>query len=423
MARAGGLDLPSCVSCRGLAEVLKAPRSELTSYLQHVGRALRYPVKPASMLAIFGCALVMLMVSFVPLIGGFAAFGIRWSFLLAIIRQASRGADEFQAPEAADPWDGILAPGARGLMALAILWVPAIFRAGSLLASGRVESAADLYGDPILWLLLLASALYAPAAVLVAAFGTSIGMLNPLHVLGTAYRFGRDYLYAVGAVLLVFFASYVFEAVVPSAFGSIFLVSALLRETAELVPSAFAAYLLGLLVFVRGDAIELGPASDHLVPVLGDAVPRGAAPPDLATVPVRPDRPEPIALEPEPAPGPADEIARLVAASDLAGAARLFEAHRRTPLVLTPAVLFEVGRGASQAGAHAVAAEALHRAARSEDPAVAPAAMLVLARILERRLSRPADAQRLYLHLVRHHGDTDAGRQAKAALGVGAPGG
>jgi len=445
VARAGTFELPSCVRCRAAVEPLRVRRSEQEPYLHHLGRALRYPLRPGSVIAILGCALVMVVLGFLPL-GGFFAFGIQWSFLFAVIRQSSRGSTEFEPPEASDPWEAILMPAVRGLIALAILWVPALLRAGAVLAGGGVGSAVELATDPVLWLLLLAGVLYAPSAILHAAFGSSFGMLNPVRVVGTAVRLGGDYLLAVGAVLLVFLSAYLFDFLFPAAFGAIPFVSALLRETAGLVAPTFAAHLLGLLLYVRGDDAGLGPEEEYLVPVLGDAQPRGAEPPALqAPEPVRPP-PEPIELEVEPGPSarpaaaalvhppaptpapsavaaparfdvdPGAELARLVAARDLAGAARLFEVHRRAPLALSPALLFEIGRGASQAGAHAVAAEALHRAAGGDDPAVAPQALLVLGRILERRLGRPADARKVWLHLVRHHADTDAARQAQAAL-------
>jgi hypothetical protein len=424
-ARSGTATYPACTRCRSLADVIRAPRSELQPFAARLGRALIYPVSPGALLACVGCAAVMWLLRWVPLVGWILSYGLYWAFLFGVIRQSSRGATDFEPPDVSDPLHELFAPAFRGLVATALVWLPAAVRLGFALASQQEPSLRDALLDPGLWLILLAGALYAPAAILHAAHGDGVlTMLNPVRVLVTALRLGGDYLLACAAAALVLAVDLGMAVAFPTGFGSIFFVSAVAAGAVGLVAPMLACHILGLLLYVRGDAVGLGPASDYEVPVLGDRGPRGAEPVLQTTVAAPSPSPQPIALEPEPEPEPAAPpdpaagIAAAVRAGDLVTAARLYHAVHAAPPPLAPAVLYQVARGAAQASAPGLAARALHAAATAGDPAVAPDALLALARLYQGKLGKPAESLQVLRHLVQRYPETAAARQARTTLGA-----
>jgi hypothetical protein len=353
-----------------------------------------------------------------------------------VVRESAGGAVELSAPEEVELLDAIVLPSLRGALALAIVWVPAAARATFLiLGEGRIDAGA-LLGDPIIWLCLVAGLLYAPAALLHAAFGSVLGMLDPLRVVGTAVRLGRDYLLALAAMAAAALAGGLASALAVATLGWIPIIGGLATTFAGLLGPVWSAHTLGLLLHVRGDAVGLGRPEDYLVPVLGPAQPEGARPEPKSEAAAAVEayrRPTVIDLEgptaiststatltpsatSTPTATPESlEIARLAGLGDLAGAARLFEATQPPP-ALAPAVAFAVGRGAYQAGATEVAAAALHQAGVAGDPDVSPGALLVLGRLYARQLGRPAEARQVLEYLLATWPASDAARHGQGAL-------
>jgi hypothetical protein len=416
-----------------MADVITAPRSVLRPFTSELGRALLYPFSLGTLAAIAATALGMWLFSHVPLVGAILSYGIYWGFLFAIIRQASRGAEHFEQPDVVELHEYAL-PALRGFVATAIVWAPAAARFGASLWSG--STPAEALADPVLWLMLVAGLLYAPSAIMHAAWGGGVlQMLNPVRVVGAAVRLGLDYAVAVAVVTALLGAGIAIELALTPALGSIPIVSRVLSTMAGLFGPAVAAHVLGVLLHTRGDALGLGPAEDYAVPVLAEASPCGSEPVLATTVaaPAAPSTPpagSPAArftavVPPAPtgtgAPSGHAAIAAAVAANDLARAASLYGELGPGAPPLPPRLLFQVARGAAQSGAHALAARALQAAAKSGDAAVAPDALLVLGRILQGKLGRAAEARQVFRHLVQRYPDSAAARHAHAALGAAAP--
>src|SRR5436305_389466 len=82
----------------------------------------------------------------------------------------------------------------------ALIWGPAAPYGilGKLWDIDEVLSLRDL-ADPVLWLLVVAGALYVPMALMAAATDISLlGMLNPVAIVRSIRRVGRDYFTATG---------------------------------------------------------------------------------------------------------------------------------------------------------------------------------------------------------------------------------
>lgn len=461
-SRTGSTTYVACGLCRELVEPITFARAVQRPFAARLGEALAYPFAVATFTAIAATAAVIWLVGFVPIIGWILASGVKWAFLFAVIRQTSRGARHFEQPDVADLAE-YAAPALRGFVATAIVWVPATLRLVQTLAAEDGSFLGSL-ADPVLWLILLAGVLYAPAAILIASIGGGVlSMLNPVFVVRAVARLGADYAIAVGVVIASLAAGAALELAAGAAVGFVPVAGTIVTLAAGLYGPALAAHVLGLLLYVRGDALGLGPESDYQVPVLGDTPPRGREP-VLETTAVAPaPPPEPIALEadaapaaparaappapapqspaarsaaarvaaveprapapPPPAQPPADALARVAAALSagaLVDAARLYAAARE-PAGLGAAQLYAVARGAAQGGAHALAARALHAAALSGDPAVAPDALLGLARLYQARLGRPADARQVLAHLASTYPASPAAEHARAALATAPP--
>lgn len=414
------IEIVGCARCGEAVEVLTRHRSEARSFAARLPRALASTFTPAGLLTLAGTAVVTWLFGHLGLPGAVLRAGVFFALLFAAIRQASRGEAGLEPPDFAELWADVVRPALLGLLAVAILVVPAV-----LWLVRRPEGWSEgLAVDPVLWAIALASVLYAPIALMSAAMGGSAGqMLNPLALASAARRLGGDYLRAVGvcALLVAVGVVAIVLAALAAGLAPIPVVSAVLVELVGLVAPVLIARTLGLLLHVRGDAIGMGIPADYVEPALPGVAPRGvaparAAPADAAGQAGRAGRFEAIELDPPEAPAPDDaaRVAELVRAGDLAAAARLYATLRAPAAPLPADLLFQVAKGASGAGEHLVAARALHAAARTMDPVVAPDALLVLARICLQRLNRPDDARAALAQLLARFPDSVAARHGRA---------
>ena len=442
--RTGPADLLSCVRCRGLAEPITIHRRELRSFAARLPGAIVYPLLPGPLVAVLAAGSVFALLSYGGLIGAILGFAIKWTFLFSVIRQAARGAKGYEAAELAEEGLDLFFPALRGFIGTGIVWVPAV--AWFAWRFGATHDVAAGLADPIFWLILLAGLVYAPAALMhAAAGGRALEMLNPVFIVSFIARLGADYALAVGAIVLLGVAWIALG--VAGGLASqlpVPVVSRILGESIPLLATTAMSRVLGVLLYVRGDTLDYGVESDYLEPVWPGAVPRGSEP-VLATVVVEPepaqqpieiedDRPPPAA-SPAPAPvaapgppapaepeDPAASIAAAVAAGDAAGAVDLFQAYRGPPAAIPARALFAIAKSASDQARFPLSARALHAAGTGEDAAVAPNALLVLARIYERRLGRSAEARQVLEYLVARWPQSDAATQARALLSPPAAG-
>jgi len=114
-------------------------------------------------------------------------------------------------------------------------------------------------------LLVLCGTFLFPCALLIGALGTSMKqILNPLLVIGTVVKLGRDYALIAGFAFLISLAESGLLAVIGTG---------LVQDALLLIPAQMLFRALGLLVRARGDELGYGGDSAYLVPVLGDQRP------------------------------------------------------------------------------------------------------------------------------------------------------
>jgi hypothetical protein len=424
-------------------EPITIHRAERRPFPARIPETLWWPLGRSGILSILGLGAVLWLLRKGGLPGLVLGAGVWWGFVFNVIRLGASGEDELGPPDFSDVFSDVVSPAIRGVVATAVIWVPAVaYLATAVLAAGATPGEA--LRDPVVWLLAGLGVAYGPAAILVAAAGGSfLSLFNPLVGVAVIVRLGRDYWLAAVSVGALLLADLAVEVVVQLAAAALRVpfVSAWLAESAGCFLPIVAARILGVLLHVRGDALGYGVSASYLEPALGPgAVPRGAEP-VLATE-TAPDEPvRAIDLgEPAPAPAPAPRapaataaariaaaaaaapaepagaIGAALAANDRPRAAALFAAYRGPDAALPARTLFEVARAAADAGQHALSARALHAAGTGADAAVAPNALLVLARVYERRLARPAEAQQVLSYLVARWPDSDAARSARESL-------
>lgn len=442
---AGTTTLTACSLCGGVAAPLTVHRAQAASFPSRLPRALLYPLSRGGLLTLAAVAAVVTALRWFGLLGAFLASGVSWAFFFSLIRTSARGSEELEVGDFGDPLSDVVVPALRGLLATALLWVPALLYLASRIDRESLANPAALAGlaaDPVLWLILLASVLYAPMAIVMAAMGGGfLQMLNPVAGVAFMARLGRDYLVAVAAIVALGLGD-----LLAGLLGRLFaatgvpFVSAWGAAALGLYFPAVMSRVLGLLLHVRGDSLEVGLPQDYQDPVLPGVEPRGsppaadaaapgtAAPPEAPPTPAA--RPAPAAARVAPvasaAPAPAEPvletvdlraaIARAVEEEDLPRAVALYGASSLRASDLEPRVHFAVARGAAAARDYRLAVRALRAAASSPKDPVAPRALLVMSRIYARKLGDPATARRMLDHLLESYPESDAAREGRADL-------
>jgi hypothetical protein len=442
--RAHTVEYHTCSLCNGRVVPRVRHRADVTPLAERLRGVWRYPfTRPSllvvALLAAFQAALTSLaestwlLLKWMPLLFSAAIF---WTWFFSIIRSTAKGASEVETPEFVDVFSDAFIPALRGVVATAVIWVPATlywysanrdaireaFRVAMedprFYVTGvpvKLPAWTPLLGEPLFLLLVLAGLAYLPMALLLAARGTVLGMLNPLAVLRGAQALGRDYALTVGTLALL---------CVPLVAGrwlsdglralEVPLLSPWLAQGVGLLVPFMMAHALGLLLHVRGDAIGHGIASDYLETV----VPHAQEP----STSLRPG--DALPPEPEPAAESAatesqlQALAAAVEAKDGAQVLALYAELRWLPRTRIAAEhhLF-VGQTAAAKGDFALAVQALEAAADCDpDGPGAPRALVLLARVLGERMAEAARAQDVYRYIVERYPNTDASRFAQSRL-------
>lgn len=426
-------ELIICLRCQELAKPLTMRRSEKLPFFSVVWRAPLYPLNSAGLIAILAFALVMAVLSYGGGLATRIGVGIYWAYVFSIIRTSSRGSEEVEPFEFSSLFDDVLMPAFRGVVATTLIWLPAFVYAFSIRDWDSKTSPLSIALDPVVWVLVIAGVVYVPMALMIAATGGGVlRMINPLMVFGYIHRLGKDYWLALLPLGAVFMGGLLLEGI---GFVVLLLPLPFVPRVIDQMLGAYAPFVmarvLGLLLYVRGDVLEYGPASDYEEPVLPGAVPRGALPSHVAAAGGDASAPSgrrraPIELSSLDSPGPAQatpdpgaaaaEVSRLVAANQLQQAAALYGALAEPAAGALPAAdHLAVGRRAAAEGNYPLAVKALKAAASSADP-VAPNAMVILARLYGERMGQPAEAQQLYQAVLSRFPGTPAAKFAQERL-------
>lgn len=429
-----------CVPCGQAATRLVAPRAQLRPFSERLLHAPAWALTRSPLLSLVALAAFRTLLSyrgFAPpgataIVAG-ASIGAFWSYVFYIIRHTASGQFGLGVPEFRDLKEDLFTPASKGAAATAVIWVPAVLY---LLVRHDWELAAAFepasFVDPVVWLLVAMGIAYCPMALVAAATDIElIGLLNPLQIIRYIVKAGRDYVTIVGALLLMAIPGAIIQAFVAPALLALPIpfFCRWLAEAASLYVPFVMARMLGILLHVHGDALDWGNTSDYEDPIL-DAQPRGTAPPIKGRVsqPVAPIGAAPIealAIEESvptviatevTAPGSDNEIGRALAAQDLNQALSLYEASPRLPASdLTADEHFALGHAAANAGRFPLAVRALKVAAFSS-AAIAPRALVILARVYADGMKDPDSAASLFHETVKRYPGTPAASFAQEQL-------
>ena len=435
----------SCGLCQGRVIPILVHRSR-TPLAAQLKEAWRYPFTPSGLMVLAGLGVLLaalrwlaietfLLVKFLPTVIG---LGLFWGLFFHVIRSTARGQRELDTPDFSDAFTDCVSPAVRGFVGMSLLWLPGILyllfvkqwdtrkpfndllETPSFYVTGGLPQLdwSQVLWDPVLWLIVLAGAAYLPMVLLFAAVGQNIvKMLNPLAVIGSALRLGRDFTLTMGALAALAVAMLLVWLV---AAGILWLrlpfLSALVAEFITCLVPVIMARVLGLLLYNRGDALGYGTAADYLEPVLGNTRPR-AEPPALREFPAT------VEAVPATAPTPVtDTVAALVQAVEAqdAGKALALYPELKEPRFLKqvdPSHHLFVGQAAAAQGQYELAVKALEAAADvAPDGPAASRALVLLARVYAERLHEPERATSIYEYVVHRYPDTDASRFAQARL-------
>ncbi|MFP2931736.1 B-box zinc finger protein [Pyxidicoccus sp. 3LG] len=294
------VELVGCGLCGGGALPILAHRSRV-SLASRLTRAWRYVFTPSGLqvlaavsigLTILGFLLdvSLLFMKVLPLVLYGSMF---WGTFFTLVRDTSRGHMELETPEFSDFFRDAVLPAIRGLVASLMVWIPAgiygvFVRPGTALSNAEALArfkewgfSPAIWADPFFWALLLLGVAWLPMALLYTAAGQPLSsILNVVDVVRRARRLGRDYVLTCGALVVLAVLHLVAHAI---AFGlrllDVAIVSRLLAEAVTLLVPFTAAHVLGLLLYVRGDAVGHGTPREYLEPLLGNTPPRTPRPP------------------------------------------------------------------------------------------------------------------------------------------------
>lgn len=128
--------------------------------------------------------------------------------------------------------------------------------------------------DALLLLLTVPIVLWMPAILLLAVTGTSLtDIVNPETSVRTYARMGRASLLLLATPLAVFGVDVFADAFIDFNWVRLDFVGNPLAEMVKLYAALIGARLFGLVLFVKGYAIDFGRPEDYLVPVLGELEP------------------------------------------------------------------------------------------------------------------------------------------------------
>jgi hypothetical protein len=323
-----GRPIPVCCTCgRGVAQIM-VHRRAAQPFGRRLWRAFEFPLGTTGIISLLFVGFVRALTSYAGAgsfagTGGFVLrHGLFWAFVFFIIRSVANGERRIGVFDFTDLQSDLVAPAIKGLLATAILWIPAVvyiyFAAGESLMGILTYPS---WHDPAVWLLAALGTLYVPMALLAAATDLGFGsILNPIFIGRSIVRIGKDYLLAVVMVGLVLFVLGGAAALLGVVFMKIPvpLVGRWLTFTVGLYGPFVAAGVLGHLLWVHGEVLDWGRSEDFQTPLLPGVEPRGQPRP-------RPEEhraPEPAparAAVPVPAapPGPPLSVIPLAPALDL----------------------------------------------------------------------------------------------------------
>ena len=283
------ISMLACSRCGELAEPLLRKKSEAASLAERLPGAFRFPFQGEGLPAWLGLSMFLWLGGLLGGLGSLIAWGITMASLFGLTRSTARGGDHLELSDFQDPLTSILMP----LVRFALVTLP---------AWGGILVALSTGKQWLVWASLVVTVLWSPTAYIGAAAGASVlHMMNPLRVLGSTARLGKDYgvylggIFAVGVTIII---TQVLALVVRT-YVHVPIVGGVMAQMIAAYGPFVGARLAGLVLMLHGPVFGWGEEDELYEPVLGDTQPRGELP-VKRTLPRH--LPNQIELEPEPPP-------------------------------------------------------------------------------------------------------------------------
>lgn len=439
-----------CLKCGGLARPIRERRALLQPFAAALTGAVRWPFTRETVLTVFSAAVVIWVFAKVGSLAALVADGLVIALMFHVVRHTAMGHDDLTDPgDFRGFFEDVLGPLMRCLVASVWTWGPfvayVVFHEGGFFVGSFDALHLREITGPLPVLLLLGGTLLFPMSLLAGALDLPIiQLLNPLIVVGHAFRLGRDY----WLLSLFCMAVSVTESILLKVLGFIDLhllgLPDLVFYFVLLFPPLMMFRALGLLVRARGDELGYGGVESFLEPVLGKVAPSvelGLTAQDLllreslserlaeTTAVVVPhadvavasaqmsaefELPDEALSEPPPL-----LLARKIMASDLTGALRLLELHGPAlpPNALSAQGWVSLSRACVDEGKAELGLLALSRAdAIAPEGPLAPQSLLQAARVADEKLGDRARSNALLADLLRRFPGTAEARFAAKRL-------
>jgi hypothetical protein len=277
----------ACGRCGELAEPLMRKKSESASLAERLPGAFKFPFAGEGLPAWLGISMFLWLGSLLGTLGSLIAWGITMASLFGLTRSTARGGDHIELSDFQDPITSIMMP----LVRFALVTLPAW--GGLLLAMYTGKQW-------LVWASLAISVLWSPTAYIGAAAGASVvHMLNPLRVLGSTARLGKDYGVYLAGIIAVIVTIVITQllALVVRTYVVVPIIGGVMAQMVSSYGPFVGARLAGLVLMLHGPVFGWGEENELYEPVLGDTQPRGELPKRESTLPRH--LPSAIELEPE----------------------------------------------------------------------------------------------------------------------------
>lgn len=231
-----------------------APSKAKGSFVAALVTSFAYPLQAKAIPVLLGVALVALLASYVPFVGGILSGGIVLGYLFSVIRASANG--EHELPFGADFTDveDFVAPIVRFYLAILVCLVPA------LVVWRAAPAEAPWYANAIIAAAAVGLSIL-PASIVTAAHSTGcFGPLNPIPAVQIVFRIPGPYVLVTLAVAAVtaLDAGFVIASAPLFAQIPVPIVPSALQATLGLYLPLVSARMLGLLIYHYEDELGLG---------------------------------------------------------------------------------------------------------------------------------------------------------------------
>jgi hypothetical protein len=265
-----------CSHCANLAEPLLTSAEVPANWRMLPTFALSI-LSPRGLFLIVALSGIMILLGFVPVLGGLLGIGIFAGYYFLTIRSAMDGEHRLPTPTFDNVFDDVFLPAIRFVIPSLMLAVPFVVYVVLKLRDADVTESSQIVFDPVLLIGILGAFLLFPALLIVAAISSGVfSVLNPMHVLSFVLRIPGAYLVTFVLWLLTHFVGgvVVFGVGLLSFMAGQPFVAFLVEQTVNMAAALYTALLFGWLIHANRERLGLDPVGAR-VPVTPDEPPRG----------------------------------------------------------------------------------------------------------------------------------------------------